>query len=562
MKKHSINSKTKSKINAAKEEGMKKYVFRNEGLWALQHLDLDPKKKKVAWDEFIQGLYAIFTWAFNGEIEIVSHDLCNLEKKVLQKVDGFETISIDPCVKGSCNVGTSRIFLPGGKIDTGIAGRPGFGSFEKQLSKIPSGGYVLIEDDIFSGGTFKQVLRLLEAHGITIIKTVFQIQVGNPKAINIPIESLEKYESGEIIDLNDPRDFLAGSFGGGLVIQYSDGLVRAPYVLPFVDSHARSSIPKEKVLNFSKRIWELNIAFWQNFPEIEINDGEKYFARMLIRMGYSGKEKLVDVCKDMLNLLNFPDNPPKTKAEKGIIFIDLNDTFIDNNNLTVSAEELKTAISKAQEKGWEIGLCSDSPEEPLKKWAVEHGINGPVIYENGQPVLQEKLDTKNIKKIIGDWAKDNAIEILPETIAPEFGGKICGDGIALGYGRKYSISIFCWKDNSPNAFLTEALGNYLNKNLMELDIDCAPEYGFIGIHSSDYRKMKGKALRAIGWALHKENKECWMLGNSVSDATQAPALCGFGSVANASDQTKNMADIIAKSSFTQGVIELIEKIIS
>jgi len=558
-KKSSIQS-TK-KLQALKNED-KKYPFRNEDLWTLQHLNLDPKEKKMAWDKFIKDLYKTFHWAFSGKVKIVNYDLEKMKKRILKKTKGFKTISLDPCVQGDYNLYISRVFLPGGKKDVGIMGRPGFGSIEQQLRQIPPGNYIVLEDDIFSGGTIVRILEIFKSNGINVLEILTGIQVGKPTSVNIPISSLEKYSSDEVIDLNDPRDFLAGSFGGGLVIQYPDGLVRAPYVLPFVDTHARSSIPKEKVLEFSKKIWELNIAFWQNFPHIEVNDGEKYFAKMLAKIGYSGKEKIIDVCKDMLRLLNFPDEPPKTKTEKGIIFIDLNDTLIDDNGLTVSVDKLKTAISKTQKKGWGIGLCSDSPEEPLKNWAQDHGIDGPVIFENGQSVSQKKLGTDNIKKIIEAWAKDNEVEILPEALAPEFGGKILGSGVAIGLGRNFSVSIFCQKNNLPDLLLSEKLGSYLKDKLKNISVDISPEYGFIGIHSSDYRQMKGKALRAIGWSLYKGKKECWMLGNSVSDATQAPALCGFGAVGNASDQTKSMADIIAKGSFTEGVIELIEKIIS
>jgi hydroxymethylpyrimidine pyrophosphatase-like HAD family hydrolase len=562
MKKHSINSKTKLKIISIKESNMKKkYPFRNEKRWTLRFNGKESIKQK-AWDIFLDGLYTIFEWAFDGQVNIISHDLQQMKKRIYKKTKGLKTISIDPCVPGNYNVYISRVFLPGGKKDIGILGRPGFESILKQIRKIPTGNYILIEDDIYSGGTIIRILEIFRNNGIIISEVLAGIQVGKPALINVPVSSLESYESGEVMDLNDPRDFLAGSFGGGLVIQYSDGLVRAPYVLPFVDTNARSSIPKGKVLEFSKKIWKLNIAFWQNFPDIEINEGEKFFAKMLIRMGYSGNEKLVDVCKDMLDLLNFPNEPPKIKTEKGIIFIDLNDTLIDDNGLTVSVDELKTAISKAHKKGWEIGICSDSPEAPLKKWARDHGINGSVIYENGQSVLQENLDSNNIKKIVLAWTKDNSVEILSEAIAPEFGGKIIGNGIAFGLRRNFSVSIFCQKNNLPNLLLSEKLGNYLKEELKNNCVEISPENGFIGIHASDYRQMKGKALRAIGWSLYKEKKECWMLGNSVSDITQAPALCGFGAVGNASDQAKKMADIIAKSSYTQGVIELIEKIIS
>lgn len=546
----------------------KYYVFRNEGLWALQYLPADTKRLESAWLDFILGLYKIFAWAFSGlteKVEIVSYDLGKMQIQIKQKVKAGKTISIDPCVKGNINIGTSRIFLPGGVDDQGIGGRPGFQEISKQISKVAHGEYVLIEDDIFSGGTIKNIIREFLENGVRIKGIVCGIQVGD-SVLDVPIDSLEKYRKGQIVDLNDPRDFLAGSYGGGLVINTPvRGLIRVPYVLPFVDSNARSSIPRQKVWLFSKKIWQLNLEFWKKFPEIKLSQTEKYFCKALKLWEYSGDESMVTVCENILRLLEVEEISLDIGDKEGVIFVDLNGTLITpkSHKINVGLEELRQSTLDLESNGWVVGLCSDSPHDKLKQWGNYYGIYGPILSENGRvldgkPLSKEMLYISDIKSKVVKWAKQYKVTLLPEVFAPDFGQKINGTGIAFGAGRINSVSIFCLNNGRASYGLAEKLGAWLKKIFDPSFIDCSPKYGFVAVHfGENFRLIKGRALRGIGLFLYKKGKKCWHIGDSESDVAFASALCHLAAVGNASQSTKLAASLVAKSKYTKGVVELL-----
>jgi len=547
---------------------MKKYLFRDEGMWALQHLEI--AGAEPAWNEFVSGLFEAFGWAFNDNIDIVNHSLESLAGRLQEINCGWNTISIDPCIGGDIDVGISRVFLPGGKVDIGIAARPGFSSLAEQFSAIPRGEYVLLEDDIFSGGTIRQVITSFSQYDVSIKKLVCGFQVGEP-SIDDPIVALERYSSEMVVDLNDPRDFLAGAYKGGLVIQYPDkAYVRVPYVLPFVDSEARSSIPRQKVLEFSKKIWRLNIGFWEKFQQIKLQDAEPFFYLMLQRWGYTGEETMLSVCEDMLDLLDFPKVSVACENDRNAIFLDLNGTLITSNTgeLNSTSQEIAETIGATEEKGWSIGLCSDSPHLVLKEWGQARGIKGPVVSENGrlldnEPIFSQTPSILQDRGVVEEWAKKKGLSIFSDVTAPEFGGSQPNDtGIAFGAGRVCSTSVFCFKQGLAYPGLTIELGAFLE----ELDvgsIDCSPQHGFIAIHEAgDFRCIKGRILRAIGYALYLLGRECWMVGDSLSDIVSAPALCKFASVGNAQETVKQAADLVAESSYTKGVLELIRAISS
>jgi hydroxymethylpyrimidine pyrophosphatase-like HAD family hydrolase len=549
----------------------KHYIFRNEGLWALQHLPHSSWKIKVAWADFITGLYEIFNRTFIGlgkDFMIVSHDLEKMKLQVGQKIGAYKTISIDPCIKGDINIGTSRIFLPGGTSDQGIGGRPGFQEISEQISKVPAGDYVLIEDDIFSGGTIKNIIKTFLENGVAIKKIICGIQVGN-SSLDIPVDSLQKYLAEEVVDLNDPRDFLAGAYGGGLVIKNPNGkLTRVPYVLPFVDSNARSSIPRESVCLFSKKVWQLNLEFWQKFPKVKLSQTEVFFFEALKLWGYSGSESMIEVCQNILQTIEAEEISLDIGDKKGMVFIDLNGTLITHKShkLNISGQELRQSIIDLQKRRWLVGLCSDSPHSKLKEWGEYYGICGPILSENGKvlngkPISQETFPIFEVKSQIAAWARAQSVAMLPAIYAPEFGQKISGSGIAFGAGRISSISVFCLKYGHVDVHLSERLGKWLSSVFNPSCIDCSPEYGFVAVHfGENFRFTKGQALRSVGLSLYKRGKKCWHIGDSNSDIICAPVLCHLAAVGNASRSAKLSATLMAKNKFTRGVVELLQLI--
>lgn len=261
-----------------------------------------------------------------------------------------------------------------------------------------------------------------------------------------------------------------------------------------------------------------------------------------------------------------------SSSRKGIILADLNGTLLTprKGQITIPRSELKQTVQVALANGWETGLCSDSPHDALKKWGLKHGIEGPIISENGSkvngiPVRSISPSFGDVKSLVIEFARENSINLLGEIYAIEFADSpVMMAGIAFGAGRTESLSIFCFaSEGSIDSTLTQTLGDKITSAFLEFSIDCSPEHGYIGVHiDSDFRLMKGKILREIGWHLYQQGKELWMIGDSKSDLTYAPALCKVAMVGNADESTKNAADLVSKESYTKGVADIIRAIIN
>lgn len=69
---------------------------------------------------------------------------------------------------------------------------------------------------------------------------------------------------------------------------------------------------------------------------------------------------------------------------KGIILTDLDMTVIGKNyGLTIDREIFQEAVEKVKRRGFEIGLCSDTPHERLLEFAQDFAFDGPIIAEKG-----------------------------------------------------------------------------------------------------------------------------------------------------------------------------------
>lgn len=291
---------------------MKSFLIRNEGEFNFKCLGLG-NTGIIAWNAFSKGLIEAFCDCFENKVQVINHDLETIKIEVYRKSKSLPTISIDPCIPGDINLGISHVYSFGGEGNTRISNRPGFPSLDKQIGKIPAGDYILIEDDIFSGNTIKYVTKILLRNRINIKFVVVSIQVGNSAKVNIPIESVYSYRDEDVIDLNNPRDILAGGYEGGLVVQnvklcpsvdQDEVRSRIPCLLPFSDMTSRLSIPKEKTLSLSRQIWNLNKEFWKLFPHVKISDVDKYFIPTPLRLGFKPSDNMVSFCHSIYDALS------------------------------------------------------------------------------------------------------------------------------------------------------------------------------------------------------------------------------------------------------------------
>ncbi len=549
---------------------MPKFILVDEGAFAFQHLQLG-EPGMFAWQAYIEGLTDAIKWAFDGEIQIIRHTLEELLEGQAKRHNGDKTISLDPSVPGDYDLEASRTYHPGGVVKIGIQGRPEAESLRDQLRKIPQGTYTLKDDAIFTGGTVKDILGKLKERKLHIRKLDVGIQVGRPE-IPIRVDAVRVYDPMDVVDLNDCRDFLPGTYKGGLVVRYPGQRVRLAYILPMVDVSNRASIPRHQALGFSRRLWRLGQTFWSNFPHVTLSQtGYEWIAG---RFGMTPEWSMRDFCARMAKVLDFPDREFHCMGAKGVIWVDLNGTLITTHEKTLSKgvtpDHLRKLVTEAQRRGWDIGICSDSPHEPLQRWGMDHGINGPILSENGLvlngcAITNKTVDAPIVRGVVRQWADQKGITIHSDRVAPEFNGHGHQPehmtGIAFGEGRIASVSIFAYREGEPDKELTSQIGQLLQKaygNQYRLDV--SPEHGFIAVHTVDPQIAKAQVLVPIGWSLYKRGRRCVMIGDSPNDLTHAPALCMVGVVPGREDAME-MADRVARKSATEGVIELIRSII-
>lgn len=160
---------------------------------------------------------------------------------------GGHILQISRCYEMGGYVKIQDTTFFGGMVEApGFVPRPGAESLLDQVTRIPPGEYVLVDDDSVTGGTVTAATRILETAGVHITKT--HVLVDGSK--------------GEVVDA---RDFLLGTQEGGLVVAISPNTVgRVPYVLPFVDPSARVSIPPMQVVQFSYNVWRLNVVCYKD----------------------------------------------------------------------------------------------------------------------------------------------------------------------------------------------------------------------------------------------------------------------------------------------------------
>lgn len=225
---------------------------------------------------------------------------------------GFPAITLDSYdTTGATPLKVSRHFSPGGVTQIGIGQRPGSPSIPEQLSAIHTKKpIVLLEDDMFTGGTAQSVITLMQEKGFVIIKFIPGLQVSDTLQIRgVPIEAIEKYSSQEVLDVVDPRDFIFGCRDAGLVINDGKLLYRAPYISPWVDIAARASIPAEAAKTFSQDIINMNFEFYKKLDTVigrrlKLKDTDTAFQTFVTAcLNYPLDSTMQDLCKEIATRL-------------------------------------------------------------------------------------------------------------------------------------------------------------------------------------------------------------------------------------------------------------------
>ncbi len=236
--------------------------------------------------KFLEKLMVLFNTTYSRQIidftikvSSASHQVAAIKKNLSDKT----ILSLDPCFTAEFNLGISRHFRYGiPEIKLGYFERPESGPLEKQLSLLPKRPYCLVDDDSHSGKTIQYVKQLLaEEHLIDEIYV-----------------STQSKDKNEITEISDLRDFIIGSYQGGLVVLLpNDQIARVPYIYPYVLPSQRYHCPPEDNITLSRKVWELNKTFFSGcYQQILIKHCDKPFINLTSYLGFPEDCSLYEFC--------------------------------------------------------------------------------------------------------------------------------------------------------------------------------------------------------------------------------------------------------------------------
>lgn len=246
------------------------------------------------WAETIQSINGLVQAAI-PDVHVLGPELWRLEDQKEAVTDGAAfTVTLDSystfCLY---QLGVSRHFKPGGKVQSHVGLRPGHKSIVKQVADLRKAAQgrpiTLLEDDMFTGGTASFVINTLQSAGLEVEAFVPGLQASGVDEINgVPVVPIERLSEG-VLDIVDPRDLLFGLPEAGLVTNVGPNLYRAPYCLPYIDITMRASIVEPAAKEFSLSLTRLNKVFFTRLQELL---GKTIFIRDLSPQF----QTFVDVC--------------------------------------------------------------------------------------------------------------------------------------------------------------------------------------------------------------------------------------------------------------------------
>lgn len=270
-----------------------------------------------------------------------------------------------------------------------------------------------------------------------------------------------------------------------------------------------------------------------------------------------------------------------------IVLLDLDKTLIDPNyKLNVPESVFCDVIKKLLAKDTIVGLCSDSSVLTLNQWANRLGLTGPIVAERGSVIWNPVLNKKHVVNATETaWLQtlrseflSKAMDRFPETTfiigdATEFIRRgsvfpsMTHHVVVINGFRSSSFSFFARSYTSegspliPDASfliklsnLTKEIISSFGKTKEDLFWDENPEYGILIVHAKETEKHRGVTHL---FSEYQPNKII-MVGDSIADYLNLSNVLQYA-VGNADQTYKEKCDFVATHSYTQGVIECLEK---
>lgn len=248
------------------------YAVRKDNLSALSSWlgkAYDDRKQSLisAYDEFHDSLKNTIHKYL--KVEVLSIDL-EVQRKILSSVlKNKKSLNLDLATNRDSSINQlplskGRLFNPASRQNKPIKmiERNDLGVFNIQ---IPPGKYWFVDDDIASGQTFALIQDELSKIGV-----VFEDKLNLTESY---CNMIGKEYS--LFDIVDTKDFLLGTYSGGLICEYFGSGVRVPYFANYVNLYSRASIPHSVICDFNLDILKLNRDFFRKNNFLTVDDLEK-----------------------------------------------------------------------------------------------------------------------------------------------------------------------------------------------------------------------------------------------------------------------------------------------
>lgn len=272
------------------------YFVREDCNFAIQHwVKKYPQFKKILITEynlFNKSLFNLIKQTF-PQLTTINSSLKN-HIEILKKISQNNTIlNLDICTNNiheinQYSLNYSRVFEKSSiqRYSDKFSCRDGL---ENNLP-INQENCIFVDDDICSGFTLKNINKIVINNNSKITKTISLTEE------EFNINSNNKYDCFDVIDT---RDFLLGTYFGGLVCNINGVNKRFPYFQPFVNLKYRAKI--NNVKKFQIKILQLNLSFFKKCDFLKKDD-------LFISLDELTYDKHEDIHDFLLFMINWTKN--------------------------------------------------------------------------------------------------------------------------------------------------------------------------------------------------------------------------------------------------------------
>lgn len=275
--------------------------------------------------------------------------------------------------------------------------------------------------------------------------------------------------------------------------------------------------------------------------------------------------------RDTLEVLPLPSSR--------LILIDLDKTLIDAT-YQVTNIRIYDEIKRVQALGWQLGLSSDTPLEPLRRWLNEFGLNGPIVAERG--ALLKLRDGKEIsahesgeyfselKRTLSDYMTQQRIPFFygdaTQLIRNDLNllNMVDDHIVLLQAYRRHSLGFYTRKvdatgkltpDNDGLLSMMHTVQRMIGSPSFRLVEDINPEYGIYILSPEEVSKRTATLILMKELGIF----EIGMIGDSTTDILGEDIAIHYA-VGNARDEFKKISKYSSPHANTNGVVDILRHI--